>query len=62
MGQNHQTVPTMNKKEKLEPCLPNGFQDSWGADLILKKKLLKIIEQNFIKFGFAPLDYQSTMF
>ena len=56
MGQNHQTVPTMNKKEKLEPCLPNGFQDSWGADLILKKKLLKIIEQNFIKFGFAPLE------
>ena len=56
MGQNHQTVPTMNKKEKLEPCLPNGFQDSWGVDLILKKKLLKIIEQNFIKFGFAPLE------
>ena len=46
----------MNKKDKLEPCLPNGFQDSWGADLILKKKLLKIIEQNFIKFGFAPLE------
>ena len=46
----------MNKKEKLEPCLPNGFQDSWGVDLILKKKLLKIIEQNFIKFGFAPLE------
>ena len=56
MGQNHQTVPTMDKKDKLEPSLPNGFQDSWGPNLILKKKLLKIIEKNFIKFGFEPLE------
>ena len=56
MGQNHQTVPNMNKENKLVPSLPSGFQDSWGSDLILKKKLLKIIEQNFIKFGFSPLE------
>ena len=56
MGQNHQTVPNMNKKNKLVPSLPGGFQDSWGSDLILKKKLLKIIEKNFIKFGFSPLE------
>ena len=56
MGQNHQTVPNMNKENKLVPSLPGGFQDSWGSDLILKKKLLKIIEKNFIKFGFSPLE------
>ena len=56
MGQNHQIVPNMNKENKLVPSLPRGFQDSWGSDLILKKKLLKIIEQNFIKFGFSPLE------
>ena len=55
-GQNLQTVPNMNKENKLVPSLPGGFQDSWGSDLILKKKLLKIIEQNFIKFGFSPLE------
>ena len=55
-GQNLQTVPNMNKENKLVPSLPRGFQDSWGSDLILKKKLLKIIEQNFIKFGFSPLE------
>ena len=46
----------MNKENKLVPSLPGGFQDSWGSDLILKKKLLKIIEKNFIKFGFSPLE------
>ena len=46
----------MNKENKLVPSLPRGFQDSWGSNLILKKKLLKIIEQNFIKFGFSPLE------
>ena len=44
------------KEKKLISNLPNGFQDSWGSTLFLKKKLLKIIEQNFIKFGFSPLE------
>jgi len=46
----------MTKEKKLISNLPNGFQDCWGSTLILKKKLLKIIEQNFIKFGFSPLE------
>tara|TARA_Y100001970_G_C14248757_1_gene870224 strand:- start:3995 stop:5389 length:1395 start_codon:yes stop_codon:yes gene_type:complete len=46
----------MTDKKKLIPSLPNGFQDSWGNTLILKKRLLKIIEENFIKFGFSPLE------
>ena len=44
------------RKKKLIASLPNGFQDSWESSLFLKKKLIKIIEQNFIKFGFSPLE------
>ena len=46
----------MNKKNILKPGLPSGFQNQWGTALFLKKKLLKIIEQNFIKFGYSPLE------
>ena len=47
----------MNKKNKLlEAELPKGFQNKWGDSLSLKKKLLKIIEKNFIKFGYSPLE------
>ena len=46
----------MKEEKKLISSLPNGFQDSWGNNLFLKKKLLKIIEQSFIKFGFSPLE------
>ena len=39
----------MSKKDKLlKPELPKGFQDKWGYNLFLKKKLLNIIEKNFI--------------
>jgi histidyl-tRNA synthetase len=47
----------MNKKEKsLQADLPKGFQNQWGNPLLLKKELLKIIEKNFIKFGYSPLE------
>ncbi len=46
----------MNKVNKLIPGLPSGFEDRWNKKLLLKKKLLKAIENNFIKFGFDPLD------
>jgi len=46
----------MKEKKKLTASLPNGFQDSWESSLFLKKKLIKIIEQNFVKFGFSPLE------
>ena len=49
-------TPKMKEKKKLIASLPNGFQDSWESSLFLKKKLIKIIEQNFIKFGFSPLE------
>ena len=49
----------MDKKNKLIPGLPSGFEDRWGKKLILKKQLLKIIENNFIKFAAAPLETPS---
>ena len=46
----------MNKEKQLKAILPSGFQDTWGDALALKKKLLGIIEKNFIKYGFSPLE------
>ena len=47
----------MNKKKKLLiPSLPSGFQDRWGKTLSLKKKLLKVIEDNFINYGYSALE------
>ena len=64
MVRTHPTVPQgvwrclikMNKDKQLKAILPSGFQDTWGDALSLKKKLLGIIERNFIKFGFSPLE------
>jgi len=49
----------MNKENKLVPGLPSGFEDRWNKKLILKKKLINIIENNFVKFGFEPLETPS---
>jgi histidyl-tRNA synthetase len=49
----------MNKENKLIPKLPTGFEDRWGKKILLKKKLLKAIENNFIKFGAEPLETPS---
>ena len=49
----------MNKDNKLIPGLPSGFEDRWNKTLILKKRLLKVIENNFIKYGFDPLETPS---
>ena len=47
----------MSKEKKLlTPGLPKGFLNKWGDALYLKKKLLKVIEKNFIKFGYSPLE------
>ncbi len=49
----------MDKDNKLVPGLPSGFEDRWENKLLLKKKLLKAIENNFIKFGAEPLETPS---
>ena len=49
----------MNKEKKLIPGLPSGFEDRWEKKLLLKKKLLKAIENNFIKFGAEALETPS---
>ncbi len=49
----------MDKDNKLVPGLPSGFEDRWGNKLLLKKKLVKAIEKNFIKFGAEALETPS---
>ena len=49
----------MSKNNKLIPGLPPGFEDRWNKELFLKKKLLKAIENNFIKFGAEALETPS---
>ena len=46
----------MKKEKKLTANLPKGFQNKWGEPLFLKKELLRIIEKNFVKFGYSPLE------
>ena len=43
-------------EKQIKATLPSGFKDRSGDELALKKKLLDIIEKNFIKFGFSPLE------
>ena len=54
-----QGTKKMSKENKLIPGLPQGFEDRWNKKLLLKKKLLKVIENNFIKYGFDPLETPS---
>ncbi len=49
----------MNKEKKLVPGLPSGFEDRWDKKILVKKKLLKAIENNFIKFGAEALETPS---
>ena len=49
----------MNKKNKLVPGLPPGFEDRWNKKILLKKKLLEAVENNFIKFGAEALETPS---
>jgi len=49
----------MKKDEKLIPALPSGFEDRWNKQLSIKKKLLEIIENNFLKYGFSSLETPS---
>ena len=48
-------VPGMSK-EKKTPNLPSGFLDYRGNTLELKKNIIKIVEDNFINFGFSALE------
>ena len=49
----------MSEKNKLIPGLPPGFEDRWNKKLLLKKRLLKVIEKNFSMYGFDPLETPS---
>ena len=52
----YRTIKMNKEKKLLIPSLPSGFQDRWGKTLSLKKKLLKVIEDNFINYGYSALE------
>ena len=49
----------MSEKNKLIPGLPSGFEDRWNKKLLLKNRLINVIEKNFSKYGFDPLETPS---
>ena len=44
------------KNKQLVAKLPKGWIDRWGSTLARKKKIIKIIEDNLINFGFSALE------
>ena len=44
------------KNKQLIAKLPKGWIDRWGSTLARKKKIIKIIEDNFINFGYSALE------
>ena len=42
-------------KKLLEPGLPRGFEDSFGKSLLIEKKIKEIIENNFLRYGYAEI-------
>ena len=42
-------------KKLLEPGLPRGFEDSFGKSLLIEKKIKEIIENNFLRYGYADI-------
>ena len=54
------------KKKLLEPNLPRGFEDIFGKSLAIQKKIINIIEENFLKYGYqeiktSPFEYSNNI-
>ena len=47
------------KKNKLKPSLGPGFRDLSGDFLATKKKIIKIIEENYIRYGYQEISQPS---
>ena len=57
---------TKMKKKLLEPNLPRGFEDIFGKSLAIQKKIINIIEENFLKYGYqeiktSPFEYSNNI-
>ena len=48
-------VQIMSNKT-LEAILPPGFQDLWGEAIILKKELIRILQENSLKYGYSEIE------
>ena len=46
----------MTNKNKIKPTLGSGFRDLSGDFLATKKRIIKIIEENYIKYGYQEIN------
>ena len=49
----------MSTKKKIKPVLGAGFRDLSGDFLATKKRIIKIIEENYIKYGYQEISQPS---
>ena len=49
----------MSTKNKIKPALGAGFRDLSGDFLATKKRIIKIIEENYIKYGYQEISQPS---
>ena len=49
----------MNDKEKIKPTLSPGFKDLSGDLLATKKKIIQIIEDNYLRYGYLEISQPS---
>ena len=49
----------MINKTKIKPTLSPGFRDLSGDFLATKKKIIQIIEENYLKYGYSEISQPS---
>ena len=49
----------MSNKNKIKPILSPGFRDLSGNFLATKKKIIQIIEENYLKYGYSEISQPS---
>ena len=49
----------MNDKGKIKPTLSPGFKDLSGDLLATKKKIIQIIEDNYLRYGYQEISQPS---
>ena len=49
----------MTNKNKIKPTLGSGFRDLSGDFLATKKKIIQIIEDNYLRYGYTEISQPS---
>ena len=49
----------MSNKDKIKPTLSSGFRDLSGDLLITQKRIIQIIEKNYLNYGYQEISQPS---